>query len=59
MNINHGLVVNRKVPKALISNYLSEMIGHKLVGDIYLEKYHHLVKKNFKLIDVKTLHLLI
>merc|ERR1712137_48813 len=53
MNINHGLVINRKVPQSLISNYLSEMIGHKLVGDIYLEKYHHLVKKNFKLIDTK------
>merc|ERR1712227_390959 len=59
MDINHGLVINRKVPEALISNYLSEMIGHKLVGDIYLEKYHHLVKKNFKLIDIKTLQLLI
>mmetsp|Transcript_7925 Transcript_7925/g.15595 ORF Transcript_7925/g.15595 Transcript_7925/m.15595 type:complete len:119 (-) Transcript_7925:1054-1410(-) len=37
MNINHGLVINRKVPQSLVSNYLSEMIGHKLVGDIYLE----------------------
>nr|BAS01456.1 ribosomal protein L27 [Lotharella vacuolata]BAS01604.1 ribosomal protein L27 [Lotharella vacuolata] len=59
ININHGLIINRKVPRPLISEYLSEMVGHKLIRDIYIEKYHHLVQKNFKYIDTKTLQLLL